>query len=225
MQEGPSYDPDELAKIFGISKRTIFRDLKTLEALDIKVKFDRREDGYKISDRYTLGPALKADEAFVMEMALESLPQKSKEILGYIVNVSTIAIYFVMLSVLEIPHALQVLQFMGLILFAAGIIFIILTIATLVIKPADSVISSGVFSVVRHPMYLGAIFIFLSMACFLPHWIMVTLAVVNVIYIYWFMVVGEQKNIEKFGDDYKHYMQSVPRANLFVGFIRLLRSK
>jgi protein-S-isoprenylcysteine O-methyltransferase Ste14 len=35
----------------------------------------------------------------------------------------------------------------------------------------------------------------------------------------------EQMSIEKFGDDYKRYMQKVPRMNLLVGVIRLLRSK
>ena len=80
LQDNTSYTPDDLAKIFGVSKRTIFRDLKTLEAMDVKVKFDKKGDGYKIHDRYTLSPAFKTDEAFVMEMALEFLPQNSKEI-------------------------------------------------------------------------------------------------------------------------------------------------
>jgi protein-S-isoprenylcysteine O-methyltransferase Ste14 len=39
------------------------------------------------------------------------------------------------------------------------------------------------------------------------------------------MVIEEKKNIEKFGGEYARYMQSVPRANLFAGFFRLLVSK
>ena len=35
----------------------------------------------------------------------------------------------------------------------------------------------------------------------------------------------EQMCIEKFGDDYKRYMQKVPRMNLLLGVIRLLRRK
>ena len=31
--------------------------------------------------------------------------------------------------------------------------------------------------------------------------------------------------IEKFGDDYKHYMQKVPRMNFSLGLIRLLRRR
>ena len=39
------------------------------------------------------------------------------------------------------------------------------------------------------------------------------------------MVIEEKKNLKKFGDEYAHYMQSVPRANLFAGFLRLLVGK
>jgi protein-S-isoprenylcysteine O-methyltransferase Ste14 len=153
------------------------------------------------------------------------MQHKSIEILGYIINVLTIAIYFVMLFFLEIPSAPFALQIVGWILFIAGIALILLTILTLRKKHTESVIWSGVFSVIRHPMYLGSILLFLAMPCFLPHWIMVILAVVNAIFIYWFMLNEEQKNIKKFGDEYERYLQSVPRANLLAGFIRLLRSK
>jgi len=153
------------------------------------------------------------------------MQQKSIEILGYIINGSTIAIYFILLSVLEIPPALTILAPVGWLLLITGATFILLTISTLLRKQTDSVISSSVFSVVRHPMYLGSILIYLAMVCFLPHWIMAILTAVNVIYIYWFMVIEEKQDILKYGADYERYMGSVPRANLFSGFIRLLRSK
>jgi protein-S-isoprenylcysteine O-methyltransferase Ste14 len=35
----------------------------------------------------------------------------------------------------------------------------------------------------------------------------------------------DQRLIEKFGDDYKRYMQSVPRMNFLVGVIRLVRRR
>ena len=153
------------------------------------------------------------------------MQQKSKVILGHIVNGLTIVIYFALLFVLEIHPALQVLQYVGWILFAAGIAFIILSISTLHRKHTETVISSGVFGVIRHPIYLGSIFLYLAMAFFLPHWIMAALSAFNVVYIYWFMALEEQENIKKFGVEYERYMQSVPRANLLAGFIQLLRSK
>ena len=54
---------------------------------------------------------------------------------------------------------------------------------------------------------------------------MVVLSNLNLIIIYRFMLEGEQQNLEKFGEAYARYMEVVPRANLFTGFIRLLQSK
>ena len=35
----------------------------------------------------------------------------------------------------------------------------------------------------------------------------------------------DQRMIDKFGDDYKAYMERVPRMNFIVGFVRLIRKK
>ena len=51
---------------------------------------------------------------------------------------------------------------------------------------------------------------------------MVILSFVNIIYIYWFIEAEEKRNIEKFGDNYERYVQSVPRVNLLADFLRLL---
>jgi len=153
------------------------------------------------------------------------MQQKAKETFGILINGFTIAIYFILLAVLDVPPAPKILPLVGLILLVTGIAFIILTIITLSRKHTDAVISSGVFALVRHPLYLGAIFLYLAMVCFLPHWLMLILAIVNILYIYWFMAIEEQKNREKFGSEYAHYMQSVPRANLFAGILRLLQNK
>lgn len=153
------------------------------------------------------------------------MQQKSKENFGSVVSGLTIVAYFILLFTLEIPPALKYLQPVGLVLFAAGIIFIALAISTLLRNHTETVTRRGVFAIVRNPLYLGAMFLFLSMAFFLPHWIMVLLSVVNILILYWFMVVEEQKNLEKFGESYAQYMQVVPRANFIIGFIRLLRRK
>lgn len=42
---------------------------------------------------------------------------------------------------------------------------------------------------------------------------------------YFTALKADQELIEKFGDDYRRYMQKVPRMNFFAGVIRLLRRK
>ena len=39
------------------------------------------------------------------------------------------------------------------------------------------------------------------------------------------ILIADQDCIEKFGDDYKRYMERVPRTNFLLGFIRLLQSR
>ncbi len=36
---------------------------------------------------------------------------------------------------------------------------------------------------------------------------------------------ADREGIEKFGDDYQHYMEKVPSINFLTGFIRLLRRR
>jgi len=153
------------------------------------------------------------------------MQSKAIENIGYLVNAMTILVYFGLLFVLETPSALVFLRYLGLILFGSGIILIILAILALRRDQTGTVINSGAFAVVRHPMYLGSILLFISMSCFLPHWIMVALSVINLFIIYRFMLEGERQNLEKFRDAYARYMEVVPRANLFTGVIRLLQRK
>ena len=152
------------------------------------------------------------------------MQNQTKENLGYIINGLTIALYFFLLFSVE-PPSLTVLQYGGWLFFISGMILVILSFVALLGPHPKPVIDHGILAVVRNPMYLGAILIYIAMAFFMPHWIMMILAVVNALIIYWFMVIEEEKNIEKFGEDYQRYMQSVPRANIFAGFVRLLRRR
>ena len=74
-------------------------------------------------------------------------------------------------------------------------------------------------------MYLGAILLFIAMGCFLPIWIMIVLAIINVVVVYSFIPLEEQKNLEKFGDAYQSYVALVPRIDFITGFIRWLRRR
>ena len=93
------------------------------------------------------------------------MQSKTIENIGYLVNAMTILVYFGLLFVLETPPALAFLGYLGLILLAVGIILITLAIIALRRDQTGTVISRGAFAVVRHPMYLGAILLFISMSC------------------------------------------------------------
>jgi len=56
LQSGHSYSVDGLTKILGVSRRTIFRDLKELQAIGVPYHFDPKTGGYAIDPEYFLPP-------------------------------------------------------------------------------------------------------------------------------------------------------------------------
>jgi len=56
LQAGGSYAADDLAKIFGTSRRTIFRDLKELQAIGVPYRYDPAKGGYAMDPEFFLPP-------------------------------------------------------------------------------------------------------------------------------------------------------------------------
>jgi protein-S-isoprenylcysteine O-methyltransferase Ste14 len=88
-----------------------------------------------------------------------------------------------------------------------------------------TVVASGVYAVVRHPMYLSFILISLALVFLSQHWLNAVLGAIMAGLGYNDMCREEQGNIEKLGDEYRHYMEQVPRMNVAAGIIRLIRRK
>jgi len=153
------------------------------------------------------------------------MKERTKEYAAYIFHIMTFIAYFILLFVLEIPQKLHFLQYFGMVFFAVGIAFIILSLRSLLSNKPGGLIKKGVFAFVRHPMYLGGMFLFLAMACFLPHWIMILLVSINLLLIYRSMLDGDRSNVDKFGDEYVQYMDQVPRINLIAGIYKLWQRK
>jgi len=57
LQAGKGCTVEDLSRIFGTSRRTIFRDLKELQAIGVPYHYDPRTGGYAISREYFLPPA------------------------------------------------------------------------------------------------------------------------------------------------------------------------
>ncbi len=85
---------------------------------------------------------------------------------------------------------------------------------------------SGVYAVVRHPMFLGSILAIFGSALISQHWLTLILGVLALSWFFSYILpMADEELIKKFGDDYKRYMQKVPKMNFAVGAIRLLKNR
>jgi len=83
-------------------------------------------------------------------------------------------------------------------------------------------VDTGIYSVVRHPQYTGGIYaIFLTTALWYPHWLFWLLGVIGIVVLYMGCREEDERLIEKFGDDYRAYMEEVPGMNFFAGIFKL----
>jgi protein-S-isoprenylcysteine O-methyltransferase Ste14 len=156
------------------------------------------------------------------------MKQETKETLGYVVNGLSVVLFFYLVSIIDVPDVSPVsplIIYLAWVLFGLGLVLIVLSIATLVSHREVGLIEWGIYGIVRHPMYLGAMVLFLSWILFLPHWIIVLISSLNIAIVYWSILQGEHQNITKFGDPYVRYMETVPRINLLAGLIRRLQRK
>jgi len=73
-------------------------------------------------------------------------------------------------------------------------------------------VDSGIYSVVRHPQYLGFILFVLALVLMSQHWLSVISGMLGSALFYKDILREEQMSVMKFGDDYKRYMKMVPRG-------------
>jgi protein-S-isoprenylcysteine O-methyltransferase Ste14 len=87
-------------------------------------------------------------------------------------------------------------------------------------------VDTGIYAAVRHPQYLGGILaLFLTTLLWYPHWLFAVMGIPGAILCYWSAKEEEKNLIERFGNEYLAYMERVPRMNLIVGIISLLRQR
>jgi protein-S-isoprenylcysteine O-methyltransferase Ste14 len=151
------------------------------------------------------------------------MKQETIEILGYAVNGLSLALFFYLASALDVLYVSPAIKYLAWLLLSLGLVLIALSIATLASHQEAGLIEWGIYGIVRHPMYLGGMVLFLSWIFFRPHWITVLISSANIAIVYGFILQGERQNITKFGDPYRRYMESVPRVNLLAGLIRRLQ--
>jgi protein-S-isoprenylcysteine O-methyltransferase Ste14 len=100
-------------------------------------------------------------------------------------------------------------------------------------KPAEGkgimgttvLVESGTYGIVRHPQFLGVALIVFASILVSQHWLFALIGVPLIVSFPKWIKDSEKHLIAKFGDDYKRYMEKVPRINFVLGIIRLLQRR
>lgn len=153
------------------------------------------------------------------------MKQKVLEIAGLLINGLSIPLLFYLMFILDAPDFLHPLVYLGWVILGSGIALVVLSIVALVRNQGAGLIESGIYGLVRHPMYLGAMLCFFSYSFFHAHWLIFLISCANIAIVYCFVLQGDQMNVARFGDAYSRYMEAVPRINVFAGVFRRLRAK
>ena len=86
-------------------------------------------------------------------------------------------------------------------------------------------VDTGIYSIVRHPQYVTFILFAIAGMLLFQHWIVVCLGIPIIPLTYIDLINADKDGIKKFGEEYKRYMQKVPRANFLLGIIWRLRAR
>jgi protein-S-isoprenylcysteine O-methyltransferase Ste14 len=113
---------------------------------------------------------------------------------------------------------------LGWLLLGTGGLISVSSIITLHKKGTSKITDCGLYGIIRHPMYLGGLIMFLSHSFFGQNWVIILNSVIGSICCYLIILSGDQRNIEKFGEDYNNYMKKVPRINFIIGIKRYLQN-
>ena len=139
----------------------------------------------------------------------------------------------VIISVLMYNWAgIDELLYFGWIVFGVGVI--LLLGATLSYRRSagkekdcdgNAVLNSGIFAVIRQPVYVSFMFSIVGLVFIGQNPLGPFIGIISIVLIHIAMLDSERSNIEKFGDEYRYYMQIVPRVNFVVGVQRLVKGE
>jgi protein-S-isoprenylcysteine O-methyltransferase Ste14 len=159
---------------------------------------------------------------------------KNGDFLFYVAG-GLLVLAFVLVWFVSSPSALGMLHYIGWIIWAVGIVLILLPIFVFHskgrVEKGESfvhttvLVETGIYAVVRHPLYLGWLLMYPAIIFWSQHWLTAIIGIAGMACVYLISKQEDQRLIEKFGNAYKRYMQSVPRMNLVVGVIRLVRRR
>jgi len=130
---------------------------------------------------------------------------------------------------------LDVVMYVGWVIWAMSVVFGFVPIFILKRKGGvekgksyvhtKNLVVTGIYSIVRHPQYIAGILLSIALILIAQNLWVLILGAILIPLLYIDIVMADKYEIERFGDDYKRYMERVPGINFVLGIIRLLKRK
>jgi len=102
--------------------------------------------------------------------------------------------------------------YVGLIVYLLGYAFCILAMLAFIATPTNKPNTAGIYSISRHPVYLGTFFIILGPGVASASWVYLLLASILLASMRNALMIPEERQCcERFGNAYREYMNRTPR--------------
>jgi len=88
-----------------------------------------------------------------------------------------------------------------------------------------TVVTDGIYAIVRHPLYLGWLLLYPAVIFLSQNWLVTIIGCSGSICMVQIARLDDASLIEKFGDSYISYLESVPQLNFIAGILNLLKKK
>ena len=101
--------------------------------------------------------------------------------------------------------------YIGLVIFILALVMSLMTTISFATTPVDKPVTSGIYQISRHPIYLSGFLLNLSIGIACASWVVLLCAILWIVL--WHMVVPTEERFlaEKYGDTYREYMNRTPR--------------
>ena len=93
------------------------------------------------------------------------------------------------------------------------------------VTQTTTVVTTGIYAVIRHPLYLGWMLGYVSLVVIGQHWSIALVAIAGIAILYGICMQEDDRLLVRFGEEYARYQRSVPRVNMASGILRLLRRR
>lgn len=133
-----------------------------------------------------------------------------------------LAAYFIQkkITITDTFFYTNAIKIIGVIFFLIALFFLFRSLrqffltknTVILIKPATSLQTTGIYAITRNPMYVGLAIVYLGITCFIGNWWNIIFFPLLILIVQEYVIKREEKYLEaEFGNQYNEYKNKVRR--------------